>query len=82
MPVLPWQEKRKAETSHEPMDMHMKFNGGDFRFKFQPAEVGSSCFDVFDEIQLKGVVVQEDKPDKAPDIVVTLDVDLADLYLG
>lgn len=55
-------EDRQKETSHEPMDIHLKFNGGEFRFKFQPPE--------------------EEKPTKAPDMAVTIDVELLDLYLG
>ena len=55
-------EPKKEETSHEPLDLHLRFSGGDFKFKFMPPE--------------------EEKPDKAPDMVVTLDVELLDLYTG
>jgi len=55
-------QPKKEETSHEPMELHLRFSGGDFRFNYKPP--------------------QEEKPDKAPDMVVTLDVELLDLYLG
>mmetsp|Transcript_15472 Transcript_15472/g.34582 ORF Transcript_15472/g.34582 Transcript_15472/m.34582 type:complete len:692 (-) Transcript_15472:171-2246(-) len=58
----PGEEPKKSETSHEPVDMLLKFSGGDFRFKYQPP--------------------QEDASNKAPDMVVTVDVELLDLYLG
>ena len=55
-------QPKKEETSHEPMELRLKFSGGDFKFNYKPP--------------------QEEKPDKAPDMVVTLDVELLDLYLG
>ena len=49
-------EPKKEETSHEPMELHLRFSGGDFKFNYKPPS--------------------EEKPDKAPDMVVTLDVEL------
>jgi DnaJ-domain-containing protein 1 len=49
-------QPKKEETSHEPMELHLKFSGGDFKFNYKPPS--------------------EEKADKAPDMVVTLDVEL------
>eukprot|EP00960_Hanusia_phi_P029598 748050-Hanusia_phi.AAC.6 len=53
---------QRAETTHDPLELHLKFRGGEFYFNYKPPE--------------------EDKPTKASDMMVTLDVDLLDLYLG
>ena len=45
-------EPKKDETSHEPMELHLRFSGGDFKFNFKPPD--------------------EEKPDKAPDMVADL----------
>ena len=55
-------QPKKEETSHEPMELHLKYSGGHFKFNYKPPT--------------------EEKADKAPDMVVTLDVELLDLYLG
>ena len=53
---------QRAETTHEPLELHLKFRGGEFYFNYKPPA--------------------EEKPTKASDMVVTLDVELLDLYLG
>jgi DnaJ-class molecular chaperone len=58
----PGEESRGSATSSEPVDIHLKYSGGDFTFTFVPPAT--------------------EKPTKAPDMSVTLDVDLLDLYTG
>uniref|UniRef100_A0A7S4PRA3 Uncharacterized protein n=1 Tax=Guillardia theta TaxID=55529 RepID=A0A7S4PRA3_GUITH len=53
---------QRAETTHEPLELHLKFRGGEFYFNYKPPA--------------------EEKPTKASDMMVTLDVELLDLYLG
>lgn len=55
-------QPKKDQTSHEPMELKLRFSGGEFKFNYKPNE--------------------EEKPTKAPDMSVTLDVELFDLYTG